>query len=462
MKKLNIILISLIILLQVGCYTSMELHERAKQNFKEANIAEAIEDITSAIEKYHDEIKDANADNQMNKVGNIRKNLFNAYIFRGNIYLTKENERLSNKDYETSLNYYDIKNRDDAHNYVWILLEIGSGHRAVKAIEDNKRYFSNSFYERLLSIAYYEKKNFKSSETYFLRSIDSGFSHKQILINNHNNGIFRQKYTKKIQRKLCRHVDYVVQKGEKKILSQFNSPLDQYVYIKNRMATKLGKFGVPMSYLDAYENTYFSKMEIVVTKEEEECTKIWLLGTQCVTEVYAGKVFKDDMVIVNSSYLRTLHNSYDIATSGDNEAEGSYYAFKKDKGVDFNDMFTKSIPYSLAGEYVPTAYRSEYTNWKGGLLGFVEDHPIASLIIGAAAVKGYKWITTPTSSSSYNSSSSSTSSSSQAKKSCDAVKKACFSSCEGMAEGEYAMGGILYFRGDKDKCKSKCREISCD
>ena len=64
---------------------------------------------------------------------------------------------------------------------------------------------------------------------------------------------------------------------------------------------------------------------IIVTKEDEECVKIWLLGTSCTTKIYAGQVFKGDIVYVSGGYLTTLHNTSRLIFYLRNRAHTFYY-----------------------------------------------------------------------------------------------------------------------------------------
>ena len=312
MKKLTLLaLFGAVLILLNGCYSAMELHQRAEKNLSEGNTIEAFKDAASAIKRYKVEIKNAIEDKNFVSEKNLKNELFYTYIFIGNLFFNQNDSESGNTNYLNALDYYDVE-LDGHYNYVWLLIEANSGKKAIEFLKNNKNVFHQGTYERLLAIVNFDVKNLLKAENNFLDSIHSGLPYNKILVNRNEDEIFRNIRTKKIQSDLHDFVDKKVKKQELVFLSNLKNPFAQWVYLKNRVAGDMGEFGLPWNYLNAYKHIYFTKLAIIVTKEDEECVKIWLLGTSCTTKIYAGQVFKGDIVYVSGGYLTTLRNTSDI------------------------------------------------------------------------------------------------------------------------------------------------------
>lgn len=159
-------------------------------------------------------------------------------------------------------------------------------------------------------------------------------------------------------------------------------------------------------YFKVLDNLRMTSRDIVVTAEESDCTDIPIVGMLCTDYVYAGKVLKGDIVFVepNKDRLRTIHQEKDLAridvSSGNyeidgwdsllkKEAYGGYRDFKSEKGLRDYQLFDREISGQLVEKYYPTRFSQKSSSAHGGIAGFIQDHPIASLVIGAAIVTAF-------------------------------------------------------------------------
>jgi len=178
-------------------------------------------------------------------------------------------------------------------------------------------------------------------------------------------------------------------------LKSYNNILDQYKYLQNYIA-KNGVFAIPEDYHDAFKKIYFTSRDIILEELYTKCNEVWLLGEKCVTQVYAGKVLKNDIIYINDSKLRTLHTVDDLSkirySSDDKEAKGELFhnrSYINDSNISSSMLFTKYVPSSMAKNYFPTKYVDETEKWSGGIAGFIQDHPVASFVIAAGVASAY-------------------------------------------------------------------------
>ncbi|MBE1301888.1 MAG: hypothetical protein GJ680_18535 [Alteromonadaceae bacterium] len=188
--------------------------------------------------------------------------------------------------------------------------------------------------------------------------------------------------------------------------------LDQY-----RVASVISSEYLPTYAKAIKDGIYFTKRDITVAYNESECGKKTFFGKSCNNKTYAGKILKNDIVYVSGNYVRTLHTykagrkSPSINAGKYGEAYGNYRPYLKENRVSFDKVFSKYSPSRFASTYHPTKLVDQRSSWEGGLFGFIEKNPLASIVIGAAAYKVGEWATTPSpsySSNSYSSNSSST------------------------------------------------------
>lgn len=159
------------------------------------------------------------------------------------------------------------------------------------------------------------------------------------------------------------------------------------------------------AYYEAYKNIAVTRRDIIVTKEDTECTTVVFsfIGDICTTRIYAGKVLKNDLVYVSGNQIRTIHTARNLIGFSTNpgyesnnwhnslyqkEVYGSTRAFKSEKRLSKSDLYSFN-PFELnkkylAVKYHPTTYSAKTTSGSGGILGFIDENPLTSLIIGAA------------------------------------------------------------------------------
>jgi len=191
-----------------------------------------------------------------------------------------------------------------------------------------------------------------------------------------------------------------ISKTERARLRSMTTAADQAFYIEDRKETSMGTFGLPSDYLEASLRVYYALRDIIVTHEEREYEDVFILGTEVTESVYAGRIQKGDAVYVTKDgYVRTLHSDTDLLGAiryptsqwhkkfNGNEVYGDVAPFMKSEGLTQSSTLFGLKPIQVRPtSFVPTRFVKKSSSWSGGLLGFVSEHPIASLLIGAAIV----------------------------------------------------------------------------
>lgn len=157
-------------------------------------------------------------------------------------------------------------------------------------------------------------------------------------------------------------------------------------------------------YFDVLDRLRLTKRDIVVTVKTSECQDAPILGSLCTEYLYAGKILRNDIVYFDQgtvNRIRTIHRAKDLLKvardSGDHEfsgwfglmkkeAFGDTRDFKREQNLTDRDLYHSDFRVHIAESFYPTTFSSESTSASGGILGFIQDHPVASLIIGAAIV----------------------------------------------------------------------------
>ncbi|MDM8544366.1 ankyrin repeat domain-containing protein [Desulfococcaceae bacterium HSG9] len=176
-------------------------------------------------------------------------------------------------------------------------------------------------------------------------------------------------------------------------------------------------------YFDVFDDLRVAKQDIVVTIETSDCTTIPILGTSCTNKLYAGKVLKNDIVYLDRGgrRIRTINKEKNLSKintySGDSELDnwnnllgeeafGETSLFKEENNLHDSDLYHKNFNVRMPDKYYPTSFSKKWSSSYGGILGFIEDHPIISLVAGAAIVKALDSDSSSSSSSSSYSSGS--------------------------------------------------------
>ena len=232
-------------------------------------------------------------------------------------------------------------------------------------------------------------------------------------------------------------------------------------------------------YFSVFDNLYLTSNDIVVTNTTTgDCSSIRFIGTICDEKIYAGEVEKNDIVYRTGNYIRTIHSEKDLAKVDTNpgsslknwhsklldiEAYGDIRPFLQEhRSVRQSDLFHKGYSVPFAESYVPTRLSKTGTNVSGGILGFIQDHPIASLVVGAAAyTAAHSLKSAPQSSSSSSSASSSNQAEAEAVlRSCrsniEAAYALCRANCENLPGSPHPMTVKTYPR---ERCLNECRLV---
>ncbi|MBF0239477.1 MAG: hypothetical protein HQM12_17375 [SAR324 cluster bacterium] len=430
-----------------GCYSATELYQQARLQMTEGKVSEAISKSSSAIEKYKKEIEKSFTHNTPEQTRQLHHTLFQVYLFRGNAFFQLGDVGAGKADYLSALTHYSVDDHG-IYNKLWILLETGSWKTAEVLLKDRSKSFEPQIVERLKAVIAYERNESDQAREYFLNSMDLGLAYNFVLVNHYENDLIRSSQINLVQQNLKNLVEQYLQKQELELLETLKTPLQQWIYLKSRMAYPMGEFGIPQNYVRAYKHIFFTTTEIIVTHEDSQCQHVIILGIKCLNRVFAGKVMKNDMVYVDGYYLRSLHTVQDLGRIGseNNEAYGNYQPFMENKGLRFSEeLFTRDVPLLLSVQYIPTAYRTEYSDWKGGLMKFIQEHPVATLVMGAVAIKTAEWMLSP----------SGPHSGSAVNYSCKAVKSSCLANCEQMSNKD------AWIFTTRSRCIGKCKSILC-
>jgi len=106
---------------------------------------------------------------------------------------------------------------------------------------------------------------------------------------------------------------------EARVLAKMDSGIEQALYLFDRLKDPMGELGVPYSYRRVLEKIFFASRNIIRAQSETESNDLWILGTEYVTKIYAGKVLKSDLVYVYGNCVRTLHTTKDLKELRDSD-----------------------------------------------------------------------------------------------------------------------------------------------
>ena len=285
-------------------------------------------------------------------------------------------------------------------------------------------------------------------------------------------------------RAAIREIEEEIRYGEEveRKIRYSDSALQQALILSNvpKKYKRLKRNQFLAKYFNVFDGLRLAKCDIVVTRETSDCTKIPILGTLCTDYLYAGKVLRNDVIFLDGDGrgIRTIHKEKDLTNfernsggnremkkwSGliDGEAFGETKHFKRESKLSDDDLYHTDFSVRLPTEYYPTSFSNESSSSHGGILGFIQEHPILSLVVGAAVAKAIDNRSASTSSSSSSSPPSSYSSEREAKEShnkiCEGIKQSCYARCEGLS---WTDGG--YFHSSRTKCSIKCDDayIGC-
>lgn len=182
----------------------------------------------------------------------------------------------------------------------------------------------------------------------------------------------------------------------------------QYSHLNKLVNEMAGDFQAPQKYLNLYNRLYYTKKQIVLVNSiQGPCREVFILGKQCITNVYSGKVLKNDLILMlGNKTVRTLHTVNALSTisaSHDEEAYGDFGYLKEAN----SNLFTKQQPGNYAKKYYPTKFVKEVSSWSGFLhdIGkWMKNNPEITAALGVAA---YSALSTDNDNSSYSTSSKS-------------------------------------------------------
>ena len=271
-----------------------------------------------------------------------------------------------------SKHYEEAKNKDTISAYNKFLKEYGDSKYAYKA-----RNRLNQLIEEYNSWYRARKRNSIIGYDVFLLSYPNGKYASKAKY--YRDKLKKEKYINDLKIKI---------KNSKSAIEQAII-MTKYAYIKPyNYAIKNDSF-LKKYYKNAWK-CFKTKKDIIVLAEKYKSDGFSWLSVD-TTYIYAGKIFKGDIVYKDGNYIRTLHNVNDLTSFTTNhnewlenitgkEAFGSYSEFKNEHKLSDKDLFSIDFRSSNVEKFIPTRYSTKTTSLGGSIGEFISDHPIASII----------------------------------------------------------------------------------
>lgn len=177
------------------------------------------------------------------------------------------------------------------------------------------------------------------------------------------------------------------------ILSYNKNIHRQYYHIRRLVSGATKDLNAPQKYLDLYKKLYYTTKDLItINSTKGPCQEIFILGKRCITNIFSGRVMKNDLIfMMNQNKIRTLHtveNLTNINVNYDDEAYGDIGYLKREQNITNKNLFTKYPPNKFAKKYSPTIFVKETSDWSGTLhdIGkWMKNNPAITTALGVAA-----------------------------------------------------------------------------